>query len=49
MDTARSDSQRLSGGEDSVARLTGTGVCEAGDKTVLGDVKVFSVDLKLGG
>lgn len=44
MVAGRLDSQGLSGGEDRVVRLTGTGVCERGDKTVLGDVKVSSVD-----
>lgn len=44
MAAGRRDSPGLSGGEDRVVRLTGTGVCEHGDKTVLGDVKVSSVD-----
>lgn len=49
MDAGRSDSQRLSRVEATMARLTGTGTCELADKTVLVSVRVSSADLNLGG
>lgn len=48
MAARRSDSQGLSGGEESMARLTDTGAYGLGDKTALGDVEVHSVALNLG-